>query len=106
MVTRIAARICMMALFVTAFAAGPTLAQADDANKILKTMSGYLARFIQQWFETAVLQRVESAVLGGVDGRGGRGLRLRREGSIWGSGPVGYGGSLAIRPASMAKPAW
>jgi hypothetical protein len=26
-----------------------------------------LARFIQQWFETAVLQRVESAVLGGVD---------------------------------------
>jgi hypothetical protein len=32
MVTRIAARICMMALFVTAFAADPALAQADDAN--------------------------------------------------------------------------
>ena len=42
MVTRIAACICMMALFVTAFAAGPTLAQADDANKILKAMSDYL----------------------------------------------------------------
>ena len=42
-VTRIAARICMMALFVTAFAWGrPTLAQADDANKILKAMSDYL----------------------------------------------------------------
>ena len=42
-VTRITARICMMALFVTAFAAGrPTLAQADDANKILKAMSDYL----------------------------------------------------------------
>ena len=41
-VTRIAARICMMALFVRAFAAGPALAQADDANKILKAMSDYL----------------------------------------------------------------
>jgi hypothetical protein len=28
----------MMALFVTAFAAGPTPAQADDANEILKAM--------------------------------------------------------------------
>ena len=41
-VTRIAVRVCMMALFVTAFAAGPALAQADDANKILKAMSDYL----------------------------------------------------------------
>ena len=41
-VTRIAARVCMMALFVTAFAPGPALAQADDANKILKAMSDYL----------------------------------------------------------------
>src|SRR6516165_5429527 len=41
-VTRIAARICMIDLFVTAFAAGPTLAQEDDANKILKAMSDYL----------------------------------------------------------------
>ena len=41
-VTRIAARVCMMALFATAFAAGPALAQADDANKILKAMSDYL----------------------------------------------------------------
>ena len=40
-VTRIAARICMMALFVTAFAADPALAQADDANKILKAMTDY-----------------------------------------------------------------
>jgi hypothetical protein len=31
-----------MALFVMAFATGPTLAQADDANKILKAMSEYL----------------------------------------------------------------
>src|SRR6516164_6544050 len=29
-------------LFVRAFAAGPALAQADDANKILKAMSDYL----------------------------------------------------------------
>src|SRR6516162_4616372 len=41
-VTRIAARVCMMALFVTAFAPGAALAQADDANKILKAMSDYL----------------------------------------------------------------
>ena len=41
-VTRIAVRVCMMALFVTVFAAGPALAQADDANKILKAMSDYL----------------------------------------------------------------
>jgi len=41
-VTRITVRICMMALFVTAFAARPALAQADDANKILKAMSDYL----------------------------------------------------------------
>src|SRR6516164_2686539 len=40
-VTRIAVRVWMMALFVT-FAAGPALAQADDANKILKAMSDYL----------------------------------------------------------------
>ena len=42
MVARIAARICMMVLFVTALTAGPTLAQTDDANKILKAMSDYL----------------------------------------------------------------
>ena len=42
MVTRIAARICTMVLFVVVFAAGSTLAQADDANKILKAMSDYL----------------------------------------------------------------
>ena len=41
-VTRIAVRVCMMVLFITAFAAGPALAQADDANKILKAMSDYL----------------------------------------------------------------
>src|SRR6516164_2543391 len=41
-VTRIAVRVYMMALFVTVFAAGPALAQADDANKILKAMSDYL----------------------------------------------------------------
>ena len=41
-VTRKAARVCMMALFVTAFAAGPALAQPDDATKILKAMSDYL----------------------------------------------------------------
>ena len=42
--TRIAARVCTMTLFVTAFAASPALAQADDANKILKAMSDYLSR--------------------------------------------------------------
>ena len=41
-VTRIAARVWMTALFVTAFSVGPALAQADHANKILKAMSDYL----------------------------------------------------------------
>ena len=56
-VTRIAARICMMALFVRAFAAGPALAQADDANKILKAMSDYLGgRRISQLRSIATLR--------------------------------------------------
>jgi hypothetical protein len=34
------------------------------------------------------------------------GYEVEPKGSIWGSRPVGYGGNLAIRPASMVKPAW
>jgi hypothetical protein len=42
MVTNLAARLGMMAVLVAAFAAGPALAEADEANKILKAMSDYL----------------------------------------------------------------
>ena len=39
-------------------------------------------------------------------GRGDWGLRLRRGVYVGASGPVAHGGSLAMRPASRAKPAW
>src|SRR5690349_21079012 len=67
---------------------------------------GYLTRIIHRgWAELREAARW-SVVFGGVGDAADQGLRLRRGVCTGASGPVVYGGSLAIRPARLAKPAW
>jgi len=82
-----------------------------DASYVLEVEAKHadrfcLARIIHRgWAELgeAVLR---SVVIGGVGDAGNRGLRLRRGVGPGASRPVVYGGSLAIRPARLAKPVW
>jgi hypothetical protein len=67
---------------------------------------GTLARIIHEAFEGADPRRGGRAAFRGVGDAVWSGFEVGPEGSIWGDCPVGYGGSLAMWPASMAKPAW
>src|SRR4051795_9369278 len=65
-----------------------------------------LARIIHwSWAELREAAH-RSVVFGGVGDAGNQGLRLRRGVCSGASRPVVYGGSLAIRPARLAKPVW
>src|SRR6476661_756868 len=62
-----------------------------------------LTRIIHRgWAELREAVR-RSVVFGGVEDADNRGLKLRRGVCSGASGPVVYGGSLAIRPARLAK---
>jgi uncharacterized protein YcsI (UPF0317 family) len=65
-----------------------------------------LARFIHGSSVRVRDAVVEGVVLRGVEDAGNRGLRFRRGSCSGASGPVDYGGSLAIRSARLAKLAW
>ena len=65
-----------------------------------------LARIIHRGWVGLPGAAGRSVVFGGVRDAGNRGLRLRRGVCSGAFGPVAHGGSLAIRPARLAKPAW
>jgi Transposase domain (DUF772) len=65
-----------------------------------------LARIIHRgavWLRDAEGQ---GAIFRGIGDAGDWGLKLRRGVCSGASGPVDYGGSLAMRPTRAAKPAW
>jgi hypothetical protein len=65
-----------------------------------------LARIIHRGWAGLRKAARRSVVFGGVGDAADQGLRLRRGVGSGASRPVVYGGSLAIRPARLAKPVW
>jgi hypothetical protein len=88
MVTKLAACFGMVAVLMAAFAGGTALAQADDANKILKEMSDYLGsqKNVSASFDTDIevvtpeAQKIQFASSGHFEMSRPNKLRVRRTG--------------------------
>ena len=84
----------------------PVKTAEQQAALMLVGVRDRLARIIHRgWAELREAVR-RSVVFGGVEDADNRGLKLRRGVCSGASGPVVYGGSLAIRPARLAKLVW
>jgi DNA invertase Pin-like site-specific DNA recombinase len=82
------------------------LDQLDAGDVLMVTRLDRLARIIHRGGVRSGDAAERGVVFRGVGDAGSRGLRFRRGVRSGADGPVVHGGSLAMRPASMAKPIW